>query len=140
MCWGFFPLPSLKFRANFPFCSHSPCPNPSAPDWQGNPIPTLPAEKCLLLQQSQQKPTAKHRLLHNKSLTLSIFFFFSLLSPFPAAVRLHSLADPRLIINLPWLESLHKEHTPPAMKHHPPHTLLFLGFKGKEKLLHLKKD
>lgn len=56
------------------FCSHCPCPHPSAPDWQGNPIPTLPAEKCLLLQQSQQKPTAKHSLLHNKSLTLSISF------------------------------------------------------------------
>lgn len=74
-CLGLVPPHPPPFNSEqTSFCSHCPCPHPSAPDWQGNPIPTLPAEKCLLLQQSQQKPTAKHSLLHNKSLTLSISF------------------------------------------------------------------
>lgn len=142
---GLSALPSPKSRANFPFCSPSPCPIRPAPDWQGNPIPTLPAEKCLLLQQSQQSQLPSTRCFTIKVSLAPFLFFLLLFSPFPAAVCLHSLAHPRLIINHPWLKNLHKEHThhqprsipAPTSPHQP---LMFRFQRVEKKLVHLKED
>lgn len=124
----------LKFRANFPF-AHTPWPNPSAPDWQGNPIPTLPARSvgsCSSPNKSQLPSSGCFTIKVSRS---PLLFF----SPFPADGRLHSPTPDGLLTSSHWRASTEAACHERRGVDSPHRLLLFLDFEGKKNGCVLRK-
>lgn len=88
--FGWLAFPPLNSEQTSP-SAHTPWPNPSAPDWQGNPIPTLPARSvgsCSSPNKSQLPSSGCFTIKVSHSPFFIIYFFFppfscSRLPPFP---------------------------------------------------------